>query len=366
LKKPLALEVISRLARIEISTLELRNRAMAMVCPQCRVAHVQKLACPTCGSRLQYVLMELSSLRYRRPNFSTWRQTPWGRLFVGIALALGMNHVVGDFLIAGKLIAVEREQVAIVSAMDSMVRMHGLQIFSVFLAGLLTGAGQKRGAFYGVFVALWSCLLFQCLDGGPFVLDDLAARAAQFLLLGSCGAAGGLAGSVAWQSKKPIAAYSRPKSDFKRTRPRRSAYEGPVAWLRVCMGIPIAVGGVVCAQVLREMLLDAGNGKLVIESYFQADFVAWEISALAILAGSAFAGATCSNGLKQGLFVGIGTATALLGIRLASPQISAGLLAVTVVAAVCLSITGGWFGGRLLPPVVRAARHRRVYSTVYT
>jgi hypothetical protein len=339
---------------------------MAMICPQCRVAHVQKLACPTCGSRLQYVLLELSSLGCRRPNFSTWRQTPWGRLFVGIALALGMNHVVGDFLMAGKLIATERGQVAITDGLDALVRIHGLQIFSVLLAGLLTGAGQKRGVFFGAFVAVWSCLLFQCFEGTPFTLGDVAPFMAKLLLLTSCGAAGGMAGSLAWQSKKPVAAFIRPKSDFKRARPRMSSYEGPVAWVRVCMGIPIAVAGVVCAQVLREMLVDAGNGRLVIESYFQADFVAWEISALAILAGSAFAGATCSNGLKQGLFVGIGTATALLGIRLASPQISAGLLAVTVVAAVCLSMTGGWFGSQLLPPVVRGARHRRMYSTVYT
>jgi hypothetical protein len=109
-----------------------------------------------------------------------------------------------------------------------------------------------------------------------------------------------------------------------------------------------------------------GSGKLVIESYFQADFVAWEISALAILAGSAFAGATCYNGLKQGLFVGIGTATALLGIRLANPHVSVQFLIATVVAAICLSVTGGWFGSQLMPPIVRAARRRRVYSTVYS
>jgi hypothetical protein len=279
-----------------------------------------------------------------------------------------MNHVVGNILMAAQLIAVERGQTGLTASFDSLVRMHGLQIFSVFLAGLLTGAGQKRGVFYGAFVALWSCLLFQYFEGAGFGLGDVPARAAELLLLISCGAAGGLAGSVAWQSKKPVAAYPRPKSDMKRARPsyRSSAYEGPVAWLRVCMGIPLAVGGVVCAQVLREMLVDVGKGKLVIESYFQADFVAWEISALAILAGSAFAGATCSNGLKQGLFVGIGSATALLGIRLANPEISAGFLAATVVAAVCLSAAGGWFGSKLLPPVVRTARHRRAYSSVYT
>ncbi len=339
---------------------------MAMVCPQCRVTHVQKLTCPTCGSRLQYVLMEISGFQIRRPNFSSWRNTPWGRLFVGMALALGMNHVVGDFLMAAKLIAVERGREGMDVWLDGLVRVHGLQVFSVFLAGLLTGAGQKRGVLYGAFVALCSCLVFQYFEAARLNLAEVAPRMAQLFLLVGCGAAGGLAGSVAWPSNKPVAAFRIPKSSMQRARPPRSAYEGPVAWMRVCMGIPLAVGGVVCAQALREMLVNLGNGKLVIESYFQADFVAWEISALAILAGSAFAGATCSNGIKQGLFVGIGTATALLGIRLAKPDISAGFLAATVVAAVCLSITGGWFGSQLLPPVVRAARRRRVFSTVYT
>ncbi len=331
---------------------------MAMVCPQCRIAHVQKLTCPTCGSRLQYVLMEISGFQIRRPSFSSWRNTPWGRLFVGMALALGMNHVVGDFLMAAKLIAVEHGREGLNVWLDGLVRMHGLQIFSVFLAGLLTGAGQKRGVLYGSFVAVCSCLLFQYFEGARLTIGEIAPRMAQLVLLASCGAAGGLAGSVAWPSHKPMAAFRSPKSSMQRARPRRSAYDGPVAWMRVCMGIPLAVGGVVCAQAIREMLVDMGSGKLVIESYFQADFVAWEISALAILTGSAFAGATCSNGIKQGLFVGIGTATALLGIRLANPGISIGLVATTLVAAVCLSVAGGWFGSQLLPPVVRAARHR--------
>jgi hypothetical protein len=340
---------------------------MAMVCPQCRVAHVQKLACPTCGMRLQYVLLELSGLRYRRPNFNSWRETPWGRLFVGMALALGMNHVVGDFLMAAKLIAAERNQSALIGWLDQLAAMHALQILSVFLAALLTGAGQKRGALYGGFVAFWSCLVFQLVDGAHFAVNEIPARLAEFLLLTSCGAAGGVIGGIGWQKTKTAAVYLRPRSSsIIRPRTYRSSYAGPVAWMRVAMGIPLAVGGVVFAQSLREILLELGSGKLVIDSYFQADFVAWEISSMAILAGSAFAGATCYNGLKQGLCVGIGTATALLGIRMANPQVTAGFLVATVVAAVCLGITGGWFGSQLLPPVVRAARRRRVYSTVYS
>jgi hypothetical protein len=315
---------------------------------------------------LQYVLMELSGFQIRRPNLNSWRETPWGRLLVGLALALGMNHVVGDFLMAGKLIALEHGRAGVQGWLDGVTALHGVQIFSVVLAAFLTGAGQKKGALYGGFVGLASCLLLQYFSGARFVSAELPARISELLMLISCGTAGGLAGCLAWQPNKPTAAFWRPKSDAKRPRLHRSGYEGPVAWVRVCTGIPLAVGGVVCAQYLRESLVDLSNGKIVIDSYIQADFVAWEISALAILTGSAFAGATCSNGLKQGLFVGIGTATTLLGIRLAHPDISLSFLIATAVAAVGLSITGGWFGSQLLPPVVRVARRRRAYSTVYT
>jgi hypothetical protein len=70
------------------------------------------------------------------------------------------------------------------------------------------------------------------------------------------------------------------------------------------------------------------------------------------------AGASTTNGLKQGLCVGIGSMAALLGIRLAHGGFAMGLLLLTLSSALCLSLAGGWFGAQLLPPVQPARRRR--------
>jgi hypothetical protein len=339
---------------------------MAMVCPQCRVAYAQKLNCPSCGKRLAYELMGLSHLTRVRNRSEAWRNTPWGRMFVGISLGLGMHHVLSNVITATRLVFAGSGYAEFAQGLDTLVQFHGLEIGSVLLAGILTGAGQQHGAFLGAFVGCWCAIFLQVSQGTLLSLHAAGTWITSMLLLSSCGAAGGMAGESGWRPYKPVKAGP---DDDRKNQPRSrqiSAYDGPVAWLRVCMGVPIAVGGVLCANMLREMLVAVSNGKLAVESNFQADFVAWEISALAIVCGSAFAGATRNNGLKQGLFVGIGTATALLGIRLANANMSAQLLTVTLVASVCLSLAGGWFGSQLLPPVVHAARRRRLLSSVYT
>jgi hypothetical protein len=106
--------------------------------------------------------------------------------------------------------------------------------------------------------------------------------------------------------------------------------------------------------------LEAGEGKLQIDTHLQAELVTWEISALAMIAGGALAGATTRNGSKQGLFVGIGTGTVLSGIRLASITHTPQLLVLTLVSALALGFVGGWFGTNLLPPIYQSARRKRV------
>jgi hypothetical protein len=79
--------------------------------------------------------------------------------------------------------------------------------------------------------------------------------------------------------------------------------------------------------------------------------VTWEIKVLALLAGGVLAGANTSNGFKQGLFVGIGTALVLAGVQ---PYIFDHWVEATVLLFVaCLSCctSGGWFGSQLFPPL---------------
>ena len=129
---------------------------------------------------------------------------------------------------------------------------------------------------------------------------------------------------------------------------------------RVVAGITIAVGGVFWVDAIRDSVLEASEGKLRIDTQLQAELVTWEISALAMLAGGALAGATTRNGSKQGVYVGVGTATVLLGIRLASITHTPLLLGLTVISAVTLGVVGGWFGSHLLPPIYGRPRRKRV------
>ena len=112
-------------------------------------------------------------------------------------------------------------------------------------------------------------------------------------------------------------------------------------------------------DVIRDSVLEASEGKLQVSTHLQAELVTWEISALAMIVGGALAGATTRNGSKQGICVGIGTASVLGGIRLATLTYTPELLILMVVSALSLSFVGGWFGGHLLPPV-RTAHRKRV------
>ena len=146
---------------------------------------------------------------------------------------------------------------------------------------------------------------------------------------------------------------------------RRTRYfAGPVSWGRVVTGITVAVGGVFWANVIREFVVEASEGKLRIDTHLQADLVTWEISALAMLAGSAFAGFNTHNGLKQGLYVGIGAGCIILAIRLTASSLSFQLLMLTVISAMGLCTAGGWFGSELFPPVAAGKHRKRRYAAM--
>lgn len=335
---------------------------MAMVCPQCKKSFPQQLQCPACGVRLLYQLWPSKSADSRE----TKPPAPWGRLVIGLVLAVGVQHVLKNLTTALLLVSQEQDLEELGKGLNALLGIHGLEAISVTCAGILVGAGQQRGFFLGAVTGVWSNLCFIALR---LVSGESLAAFSQFaesVMLLACGLLGGLIGTIIWQPASALA-VSLPVPSAQKNRAKRSvsSFAGPVAWVRVLTGIPLAVTGVLCANFLRELILQAGGGKLSIDSGWQANVVAWEISALAILAGSAFAGATTKNGLKQGLCVGLGTSTLLLGIRLASMQFTIELLFFTVLGSLCLSMTGGWFGSQLLPPVFVAVRRRSLLRSAY-
>jgi hypothetical protein len=174
------------------------------------------------------------------------------------------------------------------------------------------------------------------------------------------GAAGGFLGMLIWRPLAPVSAPTKgPAGPGARSR-SRSPLGGPVAWFRVLAGIGVALGGALWANVILDFILDASDGRLTLDSAVQAQLVTWEITALAMLLGSAWAGATTTNGIKQGLCVGLGTASILLGILLSGRVIHFDAVALTLTSALLLCVVGGWFGGTLFPPLVSYVRRGRL------
>jgi hypothetical protein len=132
-----------------------------------------------------------------------------------------------------------------------------------------------------------------------------------------------------------------------------------VAWARVFAGVAVAVGGILWAQVILDFVLQASEGKLAVDTHLQAQLITWEICLLAMLTGSGIAGATRGNGLKQGLFVGIGSSVMLGGLGYFSGTTQVALLVLLAACALALGLAGGWFGSQLFPPVCTPARRRR-------
>jgi len=335
---------------------------MAMLCPQCLGAFAQRLNCPKCGVRLVYRASRHAATDSADGLPASWQQTPWGRLIVGLLLAQGLYYVLRHLCMAGLLVTRDEVVPNVWATLTGLIVLQALQAISIMAAGLLTGAGQRRGMLYGTVVGVWNAVFFvfvQIWIGQPLTTIDLFG---QPVLQVSFGALGGLVGSFIWEPLKPLQTSLPPAKALPTIRVRQvdAAFGGPVAWARVLTGITVAVGGVFWVDVIRDSVLEASEGKLRIDTHLQAELVTWEISTLAMIVGGALAGATTANGSKQGLFVGMGTATMLVGLRMARVTHSPELLVLTVLSAVSLGFVGGWFGGNLLPPVYGPARRKCV------
>lgn len=333
---------------------------MSMVCPQCRGAYDQRLNCPQCGLRLQFQAPCGKSIPTDEDG-DEWQQTPWQRLVVGVLLAQGMYYVLRHLLTAGILVTLDRQTSDIWTTLAGLVIIQSFQAVGVISAGLLSGAGQRRGFLYGALVGVWNGILFAL--GHQFLGQHVNALAlfGEPLIQGACGALGGVMGSVIWRPLPSLAPLPELSPSLPNV-PRQSSFSRfslPLSWGRVLVGITVSVGGVVCADTIREFVLEASDGKLRIDTQLQADLVTWEIAALSMISGAALAGANTFNGLKQGLAVGIGSGAILFTIRLNNINMTAHLLVLTLVSALCLGVAGGWFGAQLLPPIISMPSRRR-------
>ncbi len=326
---------------------------MAMVCPQCGKAYEQRLQCQLCGVRLMYN----DHGRSRPGGPVRWRQTPWGRLLIGLALSQGLFYGVRQ-LLTGAFLALQADggpQQSWASP-GGLILLESLRLLTLAFGAMLAGGGQRHGVLLGALVGACNGTLAGLLPAGNAPVRLTMGTLGQPLLQTAFGALAGWMGRAYWQPI-PISNPEEHRPARKQAaRRRRSLFAGRVAWFRVALGIALAVAGTLSAGVLFDLVLDASQGKLTTTDEMQDRVVTWEIKALALLLGGTVAGATRANGLKQGLAVAIGSSVILVGIQLNQPKHALELAGLTLVSCFTLALVGGWFGSQLFPPILKLRR----------
>jgi len=236
---------------------------------------------------------------------------------------------------------------------------------ALFVAAVLAGGGQRKAVLLGILIGACNGVLSVLLRIDLGQVRTPIALLGQPLWQAGVGAVGGWCGAALWKPLSATDTLSIVEAEKEGPRPRRflrrnlNFFSGPVAWVRVAAGAILAVTGALAATLLFEQILDLSHGKLATTDEWQDQLIILEIKALALLSGGLLAGATTRNGLKQGLCVGLAATVLLLGIERNAVKDWKDWLqmaASTALAALSLSLAGGWFGSQLFPPLVRKRR----------
>lgn len=337
---------------------------MAMVCPGCNGTFEQLLECPTCKVRLEYQEAGLAA------GGGRWQQTPWGRILVGLLLAQGLAHGLKQLSAAALLAQIGSSSDDSVNSAAWLTTTGTLCLFAfqglgLLVGGAIAGAGQSKSLLFGSLLGVMNALiLFLPFRDFPLARPDQATELdlyAHLLMNPALGALGAFLGAMIWRPLPTVCVTVFPaQAEGKRAAyPTVPLWSGPISWPRVLAGVAIIVAGSVWSHRILDWVLEMSQGALEIKTHFQAWVVQWEISALVTLVGGSVAGAGTGNGMKQGLLAGLGGAIVLVGIHLGNPKVTLETTVFMTAGLVCLTGAGGWFGGQLLPPLVRAPRPRR-------
>jgi hypothetical protein len=329
---------------------------MAMVCPQCSTTHEQRLQCPLCGARLLYDDARRRSGHEPPPR---WRQQSWGRIFVGVVLAQGLFYGLRH-LVTGVLMAIQDKEAVdqLWTTASGILLLQGVRFVCLLAGSVFAGVGQRHGALLGGVVGVWNGALSVFFLPGPAQSLTTIAVLGQPLFQAMIGAVGGWLGSAFWEPPSPVVVEATPPRKRAALRRPVNLFAGPVAWVRVAAGAFLAVAGTLSATIFFEKILDLSHGSLATTDDLQDRLITMEIKALALLLGGALAGSAVTNGFKQGLCVGLAATVVLIGVEIHFVERWIQAAALTIVAAVCLSAVGGWFGSQLFPPLVKSCRER--------
>ncbi len=324
---------------------------MAMVCPRCRSPFEQRLSCPHCDVRLEFI--DPRALRKRQPMRFTmnWQHTPWGRTLVGLLLAQGLFYGFRHLLSSALMGLYPDAPTEALGELWVIVLLQSVQLVALLLGGVIAGANQRHGVLQGAALGVVNGILTSFLHPASWPGPTTVVVYGTPLLHAVCGAVGAWLGYLIWtplpeQAVPELTDQQQPK--VAKVSPPR--FKGPIAWFRVAFGTVVAAVGCISARTLLEAVLN-NTSVLVAEALWQEKLITWEIQALAILAGGVVAGSGYFNGLKQGLCQAVGLCLVMAGF-LGAKGASAETLLLTLGSCFFLSLVGGFFGSQLFPPVV--------------
>lgn len=322
---------------------------MAMVCPKCKDTFEQRIYCPQCHVHLNY--HQAKSGRGWFGGLGPWQHSALGRIAVGLVLAQGLYFALRQLFTAGALVTAAASADQIFKGIKGLIFLQTLQVVALLIGGMITGASKRHGFLYGAVLGVWNGII--CILVYPPITDQALINAySQPGLHAAFGAFGGWLGSFIWKPfiEPTTARTLYEKKEKKRRKDPARLWIGPLHWARVGIGSLFAIGGTMWAETILEVMESSG-ANIQINTHFQAQFVTWEITVLAMIGGAAVAGATTFNGLKQGLAVGVVTAVTLMGFRVGQGQATFLMLSLTAVSPLVLGMIGGVFGSQLLPPL---------------
>jgi hypothetical protein len=354
---------------------------MATVCPQCHQSFEGLSSCPHCD-RKALPFAEAPAARTGSALFAPviqFHRTAEGCLLISLAVTALLSY--GLFLLATtSLQAFDTENAeSTLTPETKQWLFFGLQLMALLMGTVLAGVGHRRGLLFGGLVGavtglvfVWSLIVGLAAEhfpplGGALLTPGSASYQMTLLVMPlihtSVGALGGLAGSRIWKPlpELSLATFRSSKPGLRPGwHPRRldlavgaSAFSGPISWPRVVVGTVVAALGGGWTDRIIDGLLAFSEGELKVTTD-QDNLMAYLIVfAFSILLGGFVAGANKSNGIKQGLCVGIGASFLLAGLYWNGAANQSVSVIYPIVGTICLGPIGGWFGGELLPPAAK-------------
>ena len=351
---------------------------MQLYCVKCQFAISGKVDCPRCGSRL-VAPQEAHVMPSERISFVPYatNSSAASRVLAGGAVALGLVTGLKE-LVSGvqSVVGESDEWWGTETALGVSLSIRAV---AAVAGGLLAGAGRTSGGLSGMMAGVSAAgLLLSIQAFGPN--GKVTPESILALAIMSCVAliAGAIGGKV-WppRSELPKATLaSRGSSILEKAKDLQEDDDAqkvrPTQWVRVLLGVSIAICGFVAAESIRTVLVKGSDGALDLGGSRNLPFTCMEIAGIVALLGGMAAGGSTGIGFRQGVYTGIiaGTVAASLfsmkgpdkfpataGVMEMlnwSPEKTPKVRAIGTVfgAMFVVCAAGAIFGGLLFPPII--------------